>query len=83
MNNSNTENPWTGKSVEEVFTESFHEIRNPILQTAGFLNILRSMPNLSDEEAKHFLDEAIKNSLAAKEIVSSVFEYINEKWGNQ
>ncbi|MCC6297721.1 MAG: hypothetical protein IT314_00370 [Anaerolineales bacterium] len=76
-------NRWSGKDPEDVLTESFHEIRNPILQMAGFLNILRSLPNLSDEEAKYFLDQAIANSQAAKEVVGSVFDYINEKWGKQ
>ena len=76
-------NRWSGKSAEDVLMSAFHEIRNPILQMAGFLNILKSSSNLSDEQARHFLDEAIKHSLAAKEIVGSVYEYINEKWGNQ
>ena len=69
-------NRWSGKSAEDILTRSFHEIRNPILQMAGFLNILKSSPNLSDEQARYFLDEAIKHSLAAKEIVSSVFDYL-------
>ena len=76
-------NRWSGKSPEDVLTESFHEIRNPILQMAGFLQVLKSLPDLSDEQARHFLNEAIQHSLVAKEIVGSVYEYINEKWGSQ
>lgn len=76
-------NRWSGKTPEEVLLESFHEIRNPILITAGYLNVLKSEIDSSDEQVRYFLDAAIHQSLIAKEIVESVYKYINEKRGNQ
>jgi len=74
----NHENRWSGKSAEEVLARSFHELRNPIIQIHGYLNVLKSA-DVSAERAQHFLDIALHLSSTANEIVESVFQYIKEQ----
>jgi len=71
-------NRWSGKSAEDVLAESFHEIRNPIILIAGYLNVLKST-EVSDEYARHFLDLALNYALSANDIVDSVYQYMNEQ----
>ena len=33
-------NRWVGKSAEDVLLESFHELRDPIYNMTGYLNVL-------------------------------------------
>jgi signal transduction histidine kinase len=71
-------NRWHGKSAEYVLTKSFHEIRDPIIRIAGYLNVLKSA-DLSEEQLKHFIDEALNCAVSAKEVVDSVYQYVKEK----
>ena len=73
---------WAGKTAEEVLSQSYHEIRDPVLKLAGYLNVLKSV-DLNDEQARHIVEKALAYSLSAKEIVESVYAYMNEKWANQ
>ena len=77
-----TVNRWDGKSPEEVLVESFHYLRNPITVLIGYLNVLKSA-DWSEEKAQHFLDLALKKALKSKEVVDSVFEYMNEQRRDQ
>jgi len=72
-------NRWAGKSADYVLTKSFHEIRDPIYLMGGYLNILNSM-ELTTEEQKQYTELALKYALQAKEIVESVYQYINENY---
>jgi len=83
MNESNLDSSrWAGKTAEEVLSQSYHEIRDPILKLAGYLSVLKSV-DLADEQAKHIVEDALGCSLSAKEIVESVYAFMNEKWANQ
>ena len=75
-------NRWAGKSADYVLTKSFHEIRNPVVSMGGYLNVLKSM-DLSDERAHHFIDAALSCALSTKDIVESVYQYINENHGEK
>jgi len=71
-------NHWTGKSTEHVLSVSFHELRGPIYNMTGYLNVLKSM-DLSAEQAQHFIDLALNYALQAKEVVDSVYQYMNDQ----
>ena len=71
-------NRWGGKSAEDVLAESFHELRNPIFRMAGYLNLLKSA-DLSEEQSQHFIEEVINCAMSAKDIVDSVYQYMNIK----
>ncbi len=75
-------NPWLDKSAEDVLAESYNEIRSYIYNLNGFLNVL-NLSDMSDEQYNEILSSALYNSLAAKEVVDSVYVYMNEKWGKQ
>jgi len=81
MNNPDI-NRWSGKSAEYVLSTSFHEIRNPVVRLAGYLNVLKSA-NLSEEKSQHFIDEALSCAVLANDIVESVYQYMNEKRKDQ
>lgn len=74
-------NRWSGKSAEEVLSESFHEIRNPIILLAGYLGVLKS-GEMTDEQTRHILEVALRCSQSAKDIVESVYQYMTEQRGN-
>jgi phospho-acceptor domain-containing protein len=73
-------NPWTGKSAEDVLAESYHEIRNPISITAGYLSVLTSANHLAltAEQVQHYIELALNHALKAQTIVDSVYQYMNE-----
>jgi hypothetical protein len=71
-------NHWAGKSPEEVLQRSFHELRNPISLLGGYLSVLKSA-DWSDEKTQHFLDLALNYALYSRDIVNSVYHYMNEK----
>ena len=75
-------NRWAGKSADYVLTKAFHEIRNPVVSMAGYLNVLKSM-DLSDERARHFIEDALNSALSVNDIVESVYQYINENYRDQ
>jgi signal transduction histidine kinase len=75
-------NRWSGKSAEVVLGESFHEIRNPIVRMTGYLSLLKSA-DLSEEQVLKFIDEALNCALSVKDIVETVYQYINEQGKNQ
>ena len=72
-------NRWAGKSAEDVLAISFHELRNPIFRMTGYLSIINST-ELPEEQRQHLLDETLKCALSAKEVVESVYHYIDENW---
>jgi hypothetical protein len=74
-------NQWAGKSTEDVLTESYHEIRNPIYIEAGYLNVLKSASqvSLSPEQVQDYLELAFNHVTRAQKIVESVIQYMNEK----
>jgi hypothetical protein len=78
-------NRWIGKSAEDVLMESYHEIREPINITAGYLNVLKSANRLSltTEQAQQYIESAFNYILQAKKIVDSVYQYMNEKRRDQ
>ena len=73
-------NPWAGKSAEDVLAESYHEIRNPISITAGYLRVLKSANHLAltAEQVQHYIELALNHALKAQTIVDSVYQYMNE-----
>jgi hypothetical protein len=73
-------NQWAGKSAEDVLAESYHEIRNPISITAGYLSVLKSADHLSltAEQVQQYIDLALDHALKAQTIVDSVYQYMNE-----
>ncbi len=74
-------NRWSGKSADYVLSQSFHEIRNPVVRMAGYLSMLRSA-DLTEEQTRRFIDAALNCALSAKDIVDSVYQYINEQAEN-
>jgi signal transduction histidine kinase len=81
MDNPDT-NRWLGKSPEDVLAESFHEIRNPIILIAGYLNVLQST-DISEEQARHLLDLALNYAQSANVIVDSVYKYMKARRKDQ
>jgi signal transduction histidine kinase len=77
-----TVNRWSGKSAEDVLAESFHELRDPILVIAGYLNVLKST-EVASEQTQYLLDSALRSAIRAKEIVESVYQYMNEQRKDQ
>lgn len=73
-------NRWGGKSAKDVLVESYHEIRDPIYNAVGYLNLLKSADqlSLSAEQVKQYVEAALHNVLHAKNIVDSVYQSINE-----
>ena len=45
---------------------------------AGYLNVLKSA-DLTVEQAQHFIDLALNYALNAKEVVESVYQYMNDQ----
>jgi hypothetical protein len=78
-------NPWAGKSAEDVLTESYHEIRDPIYNAMGYLNILQSANHLSltAEQVQQYIESAFNYVSQAQTIVDSVYQYMNEKRRDQ
>jgi hypothetical protein len=74
-------NRWIGKSAKDVLTESYHEIRNPISITAGYLAVLKSANDLSltAEQVQYYIELALNHALKAQTIVDSVYQYMNEQ----
>ena len=73
-------NRWAGKSAEDILVESYHEIRDPIYNVVGFLNVLKSTDqlSLSAEQIQQYIGAALHNALSAKIIVDSVYEYMHK-----
>ena len=71
-------NRWVGKSTEYVLSRSFHELRGPIYNMAGYLNVLKSA-DLTVEQAQHFIDLTLNYALNAKQVVESVYQYMNDQ----
>ena len=69
---------WIGKSADDVLAEAFHEMRDPIYIVEGFLRVLKSV-ELSSEEAQQYIDLVLNRVLYTKEIIDSVYQYMNEK----
>ena len=71
---------WAGKSAEDVLVESYHEIRNPISITAGYLSVLKSANHLSltAEQVQQYIELALNHALKAQTIVNSVYQYMYE-----
>lgn len=72
-----TPNRWAGKSAEDVLAISFHEIRNPILRMTGYLSVLNSK-ELPEDQKRQLLEEALNCALSAKDLVETVYQYMNE-----
>ena len=68
---------WAGKSPEEVLAEAFHELRDPIYNMAGYLNVLRSM-DLPPEERQDIIAVLWNSVSHSKSIVDSVYHYFSE-----
>jgi len=71
-------NRWVGKSTEYVLSRSFHELRGPIYNMAGYLNVLKSA-DLTVEQAQHFIDLTLNYALNAKQVVESIYQYMNDQ----
>ena len=71
-------NRWSGKSAEVVLGESFHEIRNPMVRLTGYLGVLKSA-DLSEEQPRQFIDEALNCAISIRDIVETVYDYIKEQ----
>ena len=71
-------NLWIGKSADDVLAEAFHEIRDPIYNAVGHLSVLKSV-ELPAEEAQQYINLVLNQALYAKEIIESVYQYMNEK----
>jgi signal transduction histidine kinase len=75
-------NRWNGKPAEVVLGESFHEIRNPIVRMTGYLGVLKSA-DLSEEQTRQFIDEALNCAISVRDIVETVYDYIKEQSKDQ
>lgn len=73
-------NRWNGKSPEEVLSESFHELRDPIYVMTGYLGVLNET-DVSAEQLKSILDNMLRYSIYTKQIVDSVYHYLKVRRG--
>ena len=71
-------NRWRGKSQDKVLNLYFHEIRNNVLSMTGYLNVIKSM-KLYEEQTQHIIDDALNCALSAKDIVDTVYQYMEEQ----
>ena len=71
-------NRWIGKSAEDVLAESFHELRDPIYVTTGYLAVIHET-EVSPGQLKSMLESMLHYSLYSKQIVDSVYHYMAEK----
>ena len=69
---------WHGKSPDEVLAEAFHELRDPIYNMTGYLNVLRTM-DLPLEERQQIISVLWNSVLYSKNIVDSVDHYLSEQ----
>jgi hypothetical protein len=69
---------WNELTAEEVLSEAFHEIRNPIYQMLGFISVLKDT-NQSPEEISRITDSLFYQVMRSKYIVDSVNDYINTR----
>lgn len=69
---------WNELSPEEVLSDAFHEIRNPIYQIVGFISMLKDT-NLSSDEISRIVNNLFDQAIHSKNIVDSVYDYINTK----
>jgi len=67
---------WNGKSADEVLAESFNELRDPIYNMAGYLNVLRTV-DLSPEERQQIISVLWNSVLHSKNIVDSIDHYLS------
>ncbi|MEP6894666.1 MAG: hypothetical protein ABI986_03570 [Chloroflexota bacterium] len=83
MDNSKFDiNHWVGKSPEEVLSESFHELRDPIYLIAGYLNVLIET-DVSPEQLEYIKNSLQRQALRSKDIVDSVYHYMAEQRKDQ
>ena len=90
MNNKNSEgnnsekdlliSRWNELKPEEVLSEAFHEIRDPIYLITGFISILKDT-NPSPDEITRIVNSLFDHVIHSKNIVDSVYAYINTRQG--
>ena len=69
---------WSGKSAEDVLAESFHELRGPIYLMAGYLSVLIET-DVTPEQLQSFKESLHRYALQSRDIVDSVYQYMNEQ----
>lgn len=60
---------------EEVLSEAFHEIRDPIYRMTGYVSILKTTNPTSDEIAQ-IISSLFTDVIHSKNIVDSIYDYI-------
>jgi hypothetical protein len=75
-------NHWVGKSPDEVLSESFHELRDPIYLMVGYLNVLIET-DVSPEQLEYIKSSLQRYALRSKDIVDAVYHYMNEQRKDQ
>jgi hypothetical protein len=78
MDKSNT-NRWHGKSAEEVLTTSFHELKGPIYLITDFLNVINET-DVPPDQLKSMLQNMLHHASQSKQVVDSVYQYINDQY---
>ena len=69
---------WNGKSPDQVLSESFDELRDPIYNMTGYLNVLKTV-DLSPEERQQIISVLWNSVLHSKNIVDAVDHYLSEQ----
>lgn len=88
MNNNNSEDNgnsekdllvtrWNELPPEEVLSEAFHEIRDPIYLMMGFISFLKDSSQSSNEISR--IIDNLFQVIRSKDIVDSVYDYINTR----
>lgn len=71
-------NRWDGKSTEDVFAESFHELRVSINSIRGYLDLFQTL-DWPVEQKQKFIDLALDYAISARDVMRSVEEHMNWK----
>lgn len=60
---------------DELITNVAHDLRTPLTSVIGYLNLLRSSPNLSEDTRKKYIDIAYDKSERMEGLVTDLFDY--------
>ncbi len=69
-------NRWNGMSMEDIFAESFHDLRVSVNSIRGYLDLFQTLDWTAEEKQK-FIDLALDYAISALDVIRSVDQHMN------
>ena len=67
------------KAKDELFNNLGHDIRTPLTSIIGYLGLLKSAPEIGEEDANRYLDIAYQKSKSMQVLLNDLFEYTSSQ----